>query len=134
MKEIKLFKNSQSIKNIQYGTTWNYENNEIGLREISSIHMEINKGFVDTKFLDNWKDFRKSHDYLYYIYYHNNHYYYVIKPKGSSKVDKIRYLEKYLPVLKNEIYVDAKGIDNYEEIRDYNSFIIGDEHNSDEYF
>ena len=133
-KKIKVFENNPSIKNIQYATTWNFKGNEVGLREVSSIHMEINKESVDTKFLDTWKKFRMENDYSYYLYYHDRRLFYVIKPKDSSRVNNIRYLERNTPFLKSDIYVDANGIENYLDIKDYNSFIIGDNHYSDEFF
>ena len=93
---------------------------------LGSIAFVVRDDNLSSEFIRNYKTIKKEYpDYQYDIYGYNDIYYYMIRPNGISKSTPIEYLRNFLDIPKKKIYTIGDNDNDYEMVRDYNGFMIG---------
>ena len=86
----------------------------------------IDKKYIDEEFINIFKSIKEKYPkFQYNTYGYNDTYYYLIRPLGVSKSSPIKYLEDKYELDKRSIYTIGDNTNDYELIRDYNGFRIG---------
>ena len=94
---------------------------------LGSIAFVIQGNNKLNEFIHNYKIIQMEYpNYQYDIYSYRNIHYYMIRPMGISKSTSIEFLRHLLDIQKKKIYTIGDNNNDYEMIRDYNGFMIGD--------
>ena len=94
---------------------------------LGSIAFVIQGNNKLNEFIHNYKIIQMEYpNYQYDIYSYRNIHYYMIRPLGISKSTSIEFLRHLLDIQKKKIYTIGDNNNDYEMIRDYNGFMIGD--------
>lgn len=110
---------------IQYA--YPYENlNYYKDGELGSVAFVLRRDSITDEFMILFDYLQENHKkYDYSIYGYDGIDYYMIRPKGISKSTPIDKLRKKLNIPKEEIYTIGDNDNDYELVRDFNGFIIG---------
>lgn len=95
--------------------------------KIGSIAFVIQEGKITNEFLKLYESLREAHkEYRFDVYGYGNIFYYMIRPLGVHKGNMIEALRNKLFIPKKKIYTIGDNINDFEMIRDYNGFMIGE--------
>jgi len=127
VKIIEKLKSYKKHKRLEYTNPFNYneEYNEKFL--LASVTLTIDEDKIDDKFTNEFNKIKENHpEYQYDVYGYDKEYFYLIRPIGVSKTSPIKYLEELHNLNKSDIYTIGDNTNDYELIRDYNGYRIGD--------
>lgn len=114
-------------RKLEYAYLDDYHEDYDNIKLLGSVAITIDGINIDDKFRETFAKIKEEHpEYQYDIYGYNGVYYYLIRPHGVSKASPIEYLEEKYKVPKSEIYTIGDNTNDFELIRDYNGFSIGD--------
>ena len=94
---------------------------------LASISFKIDRSNITPEFqrlYDKLKDEHKDLDF--FIYSWHDEFYYMIKPKNVTKSTPVKEISKRLQIPNKKIFTIGDNSNDFEMIRDYNGFMIGD--------
>ena len=114
-------------KGIQYTysrrNSYTFDPNE----ELGSIAFVIREENVNQEFLTKYHKLEESHpEYRFDVYGYHGIYFYMVRPIGISKSTPIKFLSSYLSIPPKKIYTIGDNDNDFEMIRDYNGYMIGE--------
>lgn len=121
-----LFKNSIYEK-IQYSYPKTYGKKYKKNSLLASVVFVINNKNISTSFLDDFDSLKENNkDYDFAVYSYKDISYYIIRSKGTNKGRLVQSLAEKIDVSKDNIYTIGDNDNDFEMIRDYNGYMIGD--------
>ena len=124
---LKALKNLKIYEGIQYAYPKTNLNRYYKHGRLGSIAFVIDEKKITDEFLILFDELRKNNDtYDFSVYGYSGIDYFMIRPKGISKSSPIHSLSHKLRVPKKHIYTIGDNDNDYELIRDFNGFVIGD--------
>ena len=113
-------KKCNNYKRIEYTNPLCYNTLYDRKKILGSITLTIDKKYIDEEFINIFKSIKEKYPkFQYNTYGYNDTYYYLIRPLG------VKYLEDKYELDKRSIYTIGDNTNDYELIRDYNGFRIG---------
>lgn len=95
-------------------------------RSLASIAYVIKKENISSQVLELFENLKNRYsNYQFDIYGYDELYFFLVRPKGISKSTPVDYLSKILSIPKKEIYTIGDNSNDFEMIRDYNGYMIG---------
>lgn len=125
--ELKPIINIGVHRQIEYMHEKKYDPYHILGTDIAGVAFIIDKWKITDEFKREYEKIKKAHPELSFIVYNwQDEYYFMVKPKNVTKSTTIAELGKILQIPKSEIYTIGDNSNDYEMIRDYNGYMIGD--------
>lgn len=119
-------KKCNNYKKIEYTNPLSYNTEYDEEKILGSVTLTIDKENINNMFIDKINSIKEKYpEYQYDIYGYDNTYFYLIRPNGVSKSSPIRYLEERHNLDRNNIYTIGDNTNDFELIRDYNGYRIG---------
>ena len=113
-------------KSIQYAYPRENAGVYKGTDNLASIAFVVRGENITNEFLEAYNELKeREHNYQFDVYGYNGIYYYMIRPLGISKSTTVKFLETRLHINKKKIYTIGDNNNDFEMIRDYNGFMIG---------
>ncbi len=127
LSEIEELKELDIYKAIQYTYTTRNSYTLDPNEKLGSIGFVIKEENVNEEFLTRYNRLKEAHpEYRFDIYGYHGLYFYMIRPIGISKTIPIHFLSKYLSIPPRKIFTIGDNDNDFEMIRDYNGYMIGD--------
>ena len=126
VEDIKIIESLNKHKKIQYGTTYEYYNDDIGL-PISSINFVIDEQEINDALKEKWQILKNKYKnkYEFLVYGYAKEYYFCIKDKGIDKKRPVEELSKILNLNNEQIFTIGDGDNDMPMIMHYNGYMIG---------
>lgn len=94
---------------------------------LASVAFVINNKNITPSFLDDFDSLKENHkDYDFITYGYGDISYYIVRAKGANKGVIVQSLADKIGVSKENIYTIGDNDNDFEMIRDYNGYMVGD--------
>lgn len=94
--------------------------------DLAGVSFIVDKWKITDEFKKEYEKVKIEHPELNFVVYNwHDEYYFMIKPNGVSKSSPIEELRRRLDIPKKKIYTIGDNSNDYEMIRDYNGYMIG---------
>lgn len=112
---------------IQYSYPKTYGNKYDKKSPLASVVFVIDNKKVDSSFLEEFDLLKENNkDYDFTVYTYGGTSYYIVRSKGTNKGRLVESLAEKINVSKDNIYTIGDNDNDFEMIRDYNGYMIGD--------
>jgi HAD superfamily hydrolase (TIGR01484 family) len=123
---LKALKNLKIYEGIQYAYPKVNLNKYYRRSRLGSIAFVIKEKKITDEFLILFDELKRTNDaYDFSVYGYSGIDYFMIRPKGISKSSPIKKLSNKLHISKKHIYTIGDNDNDYELVRDFNGFVIG---------
>ena len=113
-------------KKMEYAYADEYSSKYDEIKILGSVAFTIDRKKVDKEFLNTFNKIKHDNpEYQYDVYGYEDYEYYLIRPHGVSKSSPISYLQGFCRIKNEDIYTIGDNSNDFEMIRDYNGYRIG---------
>ncbi len=125
LEEFIKLKDLVSYIKIQYSYPDDYYDTYID-NNILGCNIVVYTDFITNEFKFKFYELKEKYlDYDFLVYDHDNITYFCLKNKGINKSKTIKYLEKKLNILKEDIYTIGDNENDYFMLKDYQGYSVG---------
>lgn len=135
VKDILILKKKINLEEIQISLPESYQDTYHKNDKISGINLVIKPEFINNDFIQEFMNLKEKYPHYNFLYYdHGNYIYLCVKKEHVSKAMGIKFMQEYLQIEKQDIYVIGDSDNDLEMIKEFNGVgIKGNNSNINKY-
>lgn len=135
VKDILILKKKINLEEIQVSLPESYQDTYHKNDKIAGINLVIKPEFINNDFIQEFMNLKEKYPHYNFLYYdHGNYIYLCVKKEHVNKAMGIKFMQEYLQIEKQDIYVIGDSDNDLEMIKEFNGVgIKGNNSNINKY-